>query len=321
MDKPHIFITRKLPDEIIDPYRQYFQIEMWPEEEEPVDKATLQSKASKADAVLTMLTEKLDASLFANAGKLKVVANLAVGYDNIDLDAAREHQVTVTNTPDVLTDTTADLTFGLLMATARRIVEGEQYIKNGNWNHWSPLLMAGRDIHHKTIGIVGMGRIGETVAKRTMGFDMNILYHNRSRKPEAEEKFGATYTSFEHLLEASDYVVCLAPLTKETQKMFGKQAFEKMKSDAIFINASRGGLVDEQALYDALEDGQIKAAGLDVFENEPISAEHPLLKLPQVVCLPHIGSASRETRVKMMELALDNIKEVLEGNEPITPVS
>jgi glyoxylate reductase len=255
------------------------------------------------------------------APHLKAVANLGVGFDNIDVEYATSKGVFVCNTPDVLSDTTADLTFALLMATARRIVEGHEYVKEGHWKEWNPYLMAGHDIHHKTIGIIGMGRIGEKVAKRATGFEMEILYHNRSRKLDIEKQLGATYCSFEEILERSDFVVSLAPLTSETKDLFNKSAFERMKKSAIFINAGRGLVVDEEALFEALQNGEIAAAGLDVFRKEPIGKDHPLLTLPSVCVLPHIGSASMETRETMINLCLDNIGNVLQGRLPKTYVN
>lgn len=320
MAKPYLFITRKLPEDIVSPYREHFDVSMWESEETPVDTETLLQEAKKADGLITMLSDQINEELLKECEHLKVVANLAVGYDNIDVEKAKEFGIKVTNTPDVLTETTADLTFSLLTATARRVVEAAEYVKEGKWQNWAPLLLSGMDIHHKTIGIVGMGRIGEAVAKRATGFDMKILYHNRSRKPEAEARLGAVYCEFDTLLQEADYVVCLAPLTEETKQMFNKEAFEKMKSSAIFVNASRGGNVDEEALYDALVNGEIKAAGLDVFAKEPISEDHPLLELNQVIALPHIGSSSTETRLDMMELCLDNVKLVLNGEKPKTEV-
>ncbi|GGD06625.1 2-hydroxyacid dehydrogenase [Pontibacillus salipaludis] len=321
MSKPFIYITRKLPKSVVEPFESNYTIEMWPEEEKPVEREVLLEKAQQADALVTMLSDRIDSEIFEQQTNLKVIANLAVGYDNIDLGAAEDANVIVTNTPDVLTDTTADLTFGLLVSTARRLMEAERYVKNNAWENWAPLLMAGQDVHHKTIGIVGMGRIGEAVAKRATGFEMEILYHNRSRKIEAEEKLAATYVGFEELLERSDFVVCLTPLTEETRGMFNKDAFERMKDSAIFVNASRGALVDEGALYEAIEQHVIAGAGLDVFQNEPISSDHPLLRFDQVVATPHIGSASEETRKTMMTLCLENIQRVMNEEEAKTPVT
>jgi glyoxylate reductase len=319
--KPYVFITRKLPDEVVKPLLQKYEVSMWEHEDIPVPKDLLLSEAKKADALLTMLSDSIDEKILTAGKKLKVVANLAVGFDNIDLKVASREGVAVCNTPDVLTDTTADLTFGLLMATARRLMEAAEFVKDGKWKSWSPLLLAGHDIHHKTIGIVGMGKIGETVAKRATGFEMNILYHNRTRKPAVEQQLGALYVSLDELVEKADFIVCLTPLTSETKNMFTRDMFKKMKHSAIFINAGRGPVVDEQALFDALVAGEIAGAGLDVFEKEPIGADHPLLQLPNVVALPHIGSSSVETRMEMMRLCLANIQAVIEGNKPKTLVN
>ncbi len=321
MAKPTIYVTRKLPKEIISELTKNYQVKMWEEEEQPVPKDVLAEEIKQADAILSMLTDTIDDNLLNMAENLKVIANLAVGFDNIDIEACERRGITVTNTPDVLTDTTADLVFGLLLATARRIPESVDYIKDDRWKTWSPYMMAGSDVHHKTIGIVGMGSIGEAVAKRATGFEMEILYHNRSRKPEAEKNLGATYVSFEELLERSDFVVTMVPLTPETKGIFNRDAFQKMKENAFFINASRGAVVVEDDLVEAIEKGEIQGAGLDVFENEPIHSDHQVLQFDQVVALPHIGSASMETRNQMIELAAKNIDRVLKGEEPITPVT
>jgi glyoxylate reductase len=318
--KPSIFITRKLPNTVIEPLNDEFEVEMWDKEDVPIPRDILLEKATDASALITMLSDKVDTELLEHAPSLKVVANLAVGYDNIDLKAAKQKEVIICNTPDVLTDTTADLTFALLMTAARRIVEADRYIKEGQWKSWSPLLLAGADIHHKTIGIVGMGSIGEAVARRAKGFDMNILYHNRSRKPEAEEKLGAVYVSLDELLAQSDFVVVLAPLTEETEGLFQKEQFQEMKKSAFFINAARGAIVNEKALTEALKTGEIAGAGLDVFVKEPIDSDHPLLSLDNVVALPHIASSSTETRLGMMNLCVQNIMAVLKGDKPKTQV-
>ncbi|GEL07796.1 2-hydroxyacid dehydrogenase [Salisediminibacterium halotolerans] len=316
MSKPYVYITRNVPAESLEPLRDVAEVEMWPHKETPVPREVLLEKAKTSDALFTMLSDKIDAEVLDSAENLKVVANLAVGFDNIDVPHATEKKIAVCNTPEVLTDTTADLTFALLMATARRLPEAVDYVKNGEWQNWAPLLMAGHDVHHKTIGIVGMGRIGQTVAKRATGFDMNILYHNRSRKTEAENELGASYVSFDELIETSDFVVCMAPATNDTEDLFTYEVFEKMKSSAIFINASRGSVVVENDLEKALANKEIAAAGLDVFRHEPIGADHPLLKHSNVVALPHIGSASVETRKEMTALVSRNIRNVLEGNSP-----
>lgn len=321
MQKPYVFITRKLPKETVSQLEQIAEINMWPHEEKAVPREVLLTEIKKADGLLTMLSDKIDSELLDEAYSVKVIANLAVGYDNIDVEAAKQKGITVCNTPDVLTDSTADLAFSLILATARRIVESANYVKEGKWNSWGPLLLAGADVHHKTIGIVGMGRIGEAVARRAKGFDMKILYHNRNRKPDAEISLGAEYREFHELLKQSDFVVSLAPLTSETKGMFNEEAFQSMKNSSIFINAGRGATVDESALIEALRNQEIAGAGLDVFQQEPIEVDHPLLSMKQVVALPHIGSASVETRMKMAELACRNITNILDGKGAETPVT
>ncbi|WP_411953743.1 2-hydroxyacid dehydrogenase [Alkalibacillus sp. S2W] len=321
MSKPFVFVTRRIADDVIQSLEEHYEVEVYDSDELPIPRDVLEEKASQADALLTMLTDSIDQALLDQSPNLKVIANLAVGYDNIDVTAAQDRGIVVTNTPDVLTDTTADLTFGLLLATARRIPEATQYIENNQWQAWSPYMLAGADVHHKTLGIIGMGSIGEAVAKRATGFDMTVLYHNRSRKEQAEETLGVKYCSFDDVIEESDFVVCMTPLTPETENMFNMNVFKQMKSSAIFINSSRGGVVNEAELYEALKSKEIYAAGLDVFKNEPIQSDHPLLELDNVVALPHIGSSSYETRTEMMWLTAQNIIAVLSGNKAKTPVN
>ncbi|MFD2045160.1 2-hydroxyacid dehydrogenase [Ornithinibacillus salinisoli] len=321
MKKPRIYITRKIPGETMTELSSNFDIRMWNHEETPVPREVLLEEAKNANGIVCMLTDNIDHKLLESAPNLQIIANMAVGYDNIDVEVAKEKGVIVTNTPNVLTETTADLTFALLMATARRIVEASNYIRDDNWKDWSPYLLAGSDIHGKTIGIVGMGRIGQAVAKRAKGFGMKILYHNRNRKPDAEKELQASYSNFENLISKSDYVVSVVPLTSETKYLFNQKVFEQMKASAIFINVSRGQVVDEEALYRALLSKQIKGAGLDVFENEPIRSNHPFLALSNVVCLPHIGSASLETRTEMIQLCMDNIEGFFRGTGAKTPVN
>lgn len=320
MSKPKIYVSRKLPDYLVDPFLEDFHITMWPKEDEPVPRETLLEEVKEADGLLSMLSDAVDEELFQHAPNLRLVANLAVGFDNINLEDARKYKVAVANTPDVLTETTADLAFGLLMATGRRLVEANAYIKEDKWRDWSPFLLAGKDIHHQTIGIVGMGRIGRAVARRAKGFNMPILYHNRRRNEEAEQELGARYVSFEELLEESDYVLSLVPFSEETKGIFNEEAFRKMKDSAIFINAGRGQTMDEKALYNALVNKEIAAAGLDVFEQEPIRKDHPLMTLKNVVCLPHIGSASVKTREGMINLCFNNFKNFFEGKALLTEV-
>ncbi|GEN88701.1 D-glycerate dehydrogenase [Oceanobacillus sp. FSL W8-0428] len=321
MSKPKVYITRKIDEKYLQAYQDELEICMWEKEEEPVPRETLFREIANADALFAVLSDSIDEELLSKAPHLKIVANMAVGYDNIDVEACKKHQVVVANTPDVLSETTADLGFSLIMATARRIVEADEWVKQDKWQSWAPFFFAGTDIYGKTLGIVGMGRIGEAIAKRATGFDMNIQYHNRSRKKDAEERLNAKYVSFDELLETSDFIVTVVPHTKETDKLFNQAVFKKMKSSAIFINISRGKVVDEEALAEALKTGEIQAAGLDVFDEEPIRANHPLVGLKNTVCIPHIGSASVETRTKMVRLCLDNIQAVVKGEPAVTPVS
>lgn len=321
MSKPSVFITRKMVPDVIENLKKQFEVRIWDSEEDAVPPEILLEEAKKVDALFITISDKIDYSLLAQAENLKVIANMAVGYDNIDVEAANSKGIAVCNTPDVLTDTTADFTFALLMATARRIAEGAETVKRGNWQSWSPLLLAGHDIHHKTLGIIGMGEIGEAVARRSLGFEMEILYHNRSRKPVAEQQLGAVYCRFEELLERSDYVVCMTPLTDETENMFDAGAFKRMKDSAIFINTSRGRVVDEDALHKALVQREIAGAGLDVFTIEPIGSDHPLISLPNVLATPHIASSSIETRIEMMTLCSENISRILTGRKPKTLVN
>ncbi|MCA0981827.1 2-hydroxyacid dehydrogenase [Exiguobacterium aestuarii] len=314
--KKRIYITRRLPEEAVAPLREHYDVRMWEHEGQSVPREVLLEEASSAHALWTMLSDTIDREVFERAPHLKVVSNLAVGYNNIDLKAAKGKGVIVTNTPDVLTETTADLTFGLMMMTARRLGEAERDLRAGEWKSWLPMGYVGMDLYQAKLGIIGMGRIGEAVARRARGFDMDVLYHNRTRRHESESMYGFTYAELDELLTQSDFVVVLAPLTDETRGMLGADEFAKMKETAIFINVARGEIIDEQALYEALKAKKIWGAGLDVFTKEPVDLDHPLLTLPNVTTLPHIGSASIRTRLAMMALNRDAIVNVLEGKEP-----
>lgn len=311
-----IFITRKLPDEIVNPLKEKFDVKMWHSEEIQMTYEELKTEAKEAHALWTMLSDRVDRELIESLPNLKVISNLAVGYNNIDIEAAKERGIVVTNTPGVLTETTADLTFALLLATARRVTEAERDLRAGKWKSWTPMGLTGMDVFGATIGIIGMGRIGEAVARRAKGFEMKVLYHNRSRKVEAEEKYGFTYVELDALLQESDFVVLLTPLTAETKGLIGERELGLMKETAAIINVARGGIIDEQALYEALMTNKIWAAGLDVFEVEPVPLDHPLLRLPNVTVLPHIGSASIHTRMAMMQMNAEAIEAVLEEKEP-----
>lgn len=289
---------------------------MWVEEDVAVPREVLEKEIANIDGLFCLLTDHIDQLLLDKASRLKVVSNMAVGFNNIDVTAATRRGIMVTNTPGVLTETTADLTFALLMATARRLVEASEYLRQGHWSTWSPMLLTGQDIYGATLGIIGMGRIGEALVKRTKGFDMKVLYHNRSRNLEAEQTLGVTFVEKEVLLRESDFVCVLVPYSPETKNLIGNDELALMKKTAVLINTSRGGIVNESALYNALIQGTIWAAGLDVFESEPVSKEHPLLTLPNVVALPHIGSASVKTRLEMANLAARNLCQALAGEIP-----
>ncbi|MFB4164965.1 2-hydroxyacid dehydrogenase [Alteribacillus sp. JSM 102045] len=321
MKKPYVYLTRQMPPAIVEKLEAECEVGMWEKEEQPVPKEILEKEIQTADAVFCTISDPIDKELINKAENLKIISTMAVGFNNIDVEAASKRNIQVAHTPGVLSETTADLTFALLMAAARRIPEGMEVIKNNEWGAWAPFFLTGQDIHHARLGIIGMGRIGEAVAKRGTGFDMDIVYHNRSRKSEAENEIGARYVEMDELLETSDFVCVMTPYTKETHHMINREAFQKMKNTAIFINSSRGGTVNEDALYDALKNGDIRGAGLDVFENEPISADHPLLSLPNVTALPHIGSASENTRWKMADMTANHILQGLRGEEPDHPVT
>ncbi|UPW84850.1 D-glycerate dehydrogenase [Lysinibacillus sp. Ag94] len=305
--KKKLFITRKFPAHIVEPLQEYYDIEQWEEEEIVIPREKLLAAVADCEVLWVTLADQVDEELLLHAPKLKLVTNLAVGYNNIDVKALRKRGIMATNTPGVLTNTTADLVWGLLLATARRIPESERYLREGKWKSWYPMQLVGKDVSGSTIGIIGMGRIGQAVARRAKGFDMKILYNNRRRRHEVEEMYGFQYVSVEDLLKQSDFVVIMTPFNNDTVGLIGVEELALMKDDAVLINASRGGIIDENALYDTLKNGKLWAAGLDVFEQEPIALNHPLLTLPNVVALPHIGSASLQTRTAMLML---NVKEL-----------
>lgn len=314
--KQSVFITRKLPAEIVQPLKEKFIVRMWDSEDVPVPRDILEQEIHKVDALWTMLTDRIDRDLLEAAPNLKVISNMAVGFNNIDTQAAKEKGIVVTNTPDVLTETTADLAFGLLLATARRLNSAENELRQGGWSSWTPMGYTGMDVGGTTLGIIGMGRIGEAVARRAKGFDMHVLYHNRNRKLASENAYGVEYAELNQLLEKADHVIILAPFSAETKGMIGAKELALMKKTSTLINVARGGIVDENALYNALKNGTIWGAGLDVFENEPVPVEHPLLTLSNVTAVPHIGSATIKTRHNMMKINVQAITDVLEGKEP-----
>lgn len=319
MSRPKVYITRQLPPNVVEVISAACDYRMWDHADQPVPADVLDREIADVDAVFTLITERWDAARLARAPRLRVIANMAVGYDNINVPECTARGVLVTNTPGVLTETTADLAFALLMATARRLGEAERIVRGGQWRTWSPLYFTGMDIHDATLGIVGMGRIGEAVARRGLGFGMNVLYHNRRRTPEGDAL--AAYRPLDDLLRKSDFVVVLVPLSPETRGLIGEREFGLMKPTACLINVARGGIVDEGALCKALTTGRIWAAGLDVWAQEPTPADNPLLALENVVALPHIGSASIKTRTRMGTLVAENIVAALTTGKAITPVN
>jgi len=316
MPKLRIYVTRQMPERGLKIIRKYFDTEVWPEYAPP-PKKTIIEKAKNVDALATLLSDKIDAEVFDAAPKLKIVSQMAVGFDNIDLQEATKRGIYVTNTPEVLTDTTADFAWALIMAVARRVVEADKYVHTGQWKvGWHPDMMTGRDVHGATIGIVGAGRIGYAMAKRAKGFDMKILYYDVIPRPEMERDFGAKRMDLDLLLKEADFVSVHVPLMKETHHLMNEQRLKMMKKTAYLINNSRGPVVDEKALYKALKEGWIAGAGLDVFEQEPLPLDSPLLKFDSVVVAPHISSASLETRSKMAEMVADNLVSFFEGKKP-----
>lgn len=313
--KPKVFVARPIPKEVEAYIAQHCDLKKW-ESPETISRDRLLEEISEVEGLLTS-GHRIDRELLDSAPKLRVVCNSIVGYNNFDLEAMRERKVLGTHTPTVLDDTVADLIMGLMLATARRITELDAYVKAGNWKKGDVEVLYGSDVHHKTLGIIGMGRIGEAIAKRAYnGFGMKVLYHNRHRKPEAEMQYAAEYVAMEELLRQSDFVALMTPLTPGTEGMMGENEFRMMKKTAIFINASRGKTVNEPALIRALDEGWIHAAGLDVFDKEPVDSDNPLLRMSNVVALPHIGSATAQTRFDMVMLAAQNLVKTMQGEQP-----
>ena len=314
MRRHPIFLTRTLPDEIMVKLKKRCLL-FWNKQDRPLTKAEIIRDAKNKTAMITMLSDPIDTDVIDNCPRLKVIANYAVGYNNIDLAAAKKKGIVVTNTPGVLTETTADLAWALIMAISRRVVEGDQLVRSRKWNGWTPTQLLGNDVFGKTLGIVGMGRIGQAVARRAKGFGMKVIYHSRHPiKLENERALETMRLPLDELLTRSDFVSLHVPLTAETRHLIGRKQFSKMKKTSYLINTARGAVVDEAALVTALKKGAIAGAGLDVFEAEP--KVHPgLLRLRNIVLLPHLGSASRETRIKMGEMVIENIFAVLEGRK------
>ena len=313
MQKPKLFITRYIPEEAIKRLEEVFEVEIFPENR-AITHEELKEKVKDIDALICLLTDNIDHEIIEAASNLKCISVYAVGYNNIDVETATKHGIVICNTPGVLTETTADLAWALIMSCARRIVEADCFVREGKFQGWEPMLMLGNDIFGKTLGIIGMGRIGRAVAHRALGFDMKVIYYDPQVDPES---LPSDYVSVDltTLCQNSDFISIHTPLTPETRHLIGEKEFNLMKPTAILINTARGPIIDEQALISALKEHKIAGAGLDVYENEPVIPEE-LIKLSNVILLPHIGSASYETRTKMALLAAENAIAVIEGKNP-----
>jgi lactate dehydrogenase-like 2-hydroxyacid dehydrogenase len=322
MAKPKVFVSRVIPEEGLARVRDATDATIW-DGDLPPPREQLLAAVEGCDGILTLLTDRVDDELLDRAGpQLKVVSNFAVGFDNIDVPACTRRGLPVGNTPGVLTETTADLAWALLMAAARRLVEGDRYVRDGKWKTWGPMLLMGPDVHGATIGIVGFGRIGQAVARRAKGFGMRIVYHDLQRVPkQLEAEFDATYMTLEGLLHESDFVSLHTVLSPETKGLINTERLGWMKPTAVLVNTSRGPVVDSMALVDALRNGTIAAAALDVTDPEPLPADHPLVALDNCLVVPHIASASRATRGKMASMAAANLLAGLRGERLPTPVN
>jgi glyoxylate reductase len=295
--------------------RKIADVTYW-SDDSPMPRAALLDATATADGVLTHPASRYDRELLDRSPRLRVISNIAVGYDNVDVAACTERGVVVCNTPGVVNDATADATFALMLAVSRRVVEADRFTRAGQWRHWTPTLLVGSDITESTIGIVGMGRIGLEVARRARGFRMRILYHNRNRRPDVEAEIGATYVSLQQLLGEADFVTLHVPGNSTTRHLISAPQLELMKPSAVLINVARGPVVDQEALINALRERRIAGAGLDVFNPEPIAVDDPLLGLDNCVLMPHIGAASIRTRHRMSELAARNLIAGLRGDVP-----
>ncbi len=307
-----VFVTRHLTPDAEEKLSAFCEAEYWPGQLPPSHTELLE-KTREVDGLITLLTDPVDAEVIDQARNLKVISQVAVGVDNIDLKAAAAHHIPVGYTPGLLTDATADLAFALILAAARRIGEAIDYTREGHWKTWELTTLLGEDVHNATLGIIGMGRIGQAVAKRAQGFAMDILYNSRTRKPEIETELGLTYTDLPTLLSEADIITLHVPLTDATNGLIGAAALEMMKPHAILVNTARGAVVDTNALVNALKTGQIGYAALDVTDPEPLPASHELYKLPNVIILPHLGTGTRSTRNNISILAVDNLIAGLEG--------
>ncbi len=316
MAKPRIYLTRPLPESTMRLLDGVVEYRSWDREDEPVPRETLLREVVDVDGIVCVITERMDAEVIDRLRRCRVIAQVAVGYDNIDVAAATRRGILVTNTPGVLTETTADMAWAILLATARRVVEGDKFTRSGRWKSWELMGFTGQDVHGATLGIIGLGRIGASIARRAQGFAMRILYHNRKRAEALGNELGAHYVSLDDLLRQSDFVMISAALTSETRHLIGERELGLMKPTAVLVNVARGPILDQRALYRALVDRKIWAAGLDVFEVEPVPMDEPLLKLDNVVIPPHLGSATTTTRIKMATMAVENCLAAVSGKLP-----
>ncbi len=316
MPRHRVYVARRLPDPAMERLREHVDMTVWPTDELPPSRDVLLKETAASDGLLSLLTDRVDGALLDAAPRVRVVSNYAVGYDNIDVDAATARGVVVTNTPGVLTETVADFAMTLLLAAARRVVEADRFTREGRWKSWEPMLFLGQDLYGATLGLVGLGRIGAAVARRAHGFDMQLLYHDVVRREDLEADLGLEFTSLEDLLRRSDFISVHTPLTPQTRHLISADQFRLMKRSAVLVNTARGPIVDPDALHRALADRRISAAGLDVFEVEPVPADHPLLRLDNIIVAPHIASASVDTRTKMALMAVDNLLAALGGTRP-----
>jgi len=316
VSKLKVYVTREIPERGLKIIKKRFDVDVWPEYGPPLKEVIIE-KVGDVDALVSLLSDSIDVEVFGAAPKLKIVAQMAVGFDNIDVKEATKRGVCVTNTPEVLTETTADFAWALLMSIARRVVEADRYVRGRRWKvGWHPSMLLGRDVHGATIGIVGAGRIGSAVARRAKGFNMKILYCGRKSRPELEKILGAKHVDLDMLLKQSDFVSIHVSLTKQTYHMIDKEKLRLMKKTAYLVNNSRGAVIDEKALCQALKEGWIAGAALDVFEQEPTPVTNPLLKLDNVVLAPHISSSSHGTRSKMAKMVAENLIAFFERRIP-----
>ncbi|MBI3742771.1 MAG: D-glycerate dehydrogenase [Chloroflexi bacterium] len=321
MPRPRVYVARPVFDEALALLRAVADVRVW-HDDLPPPYETLFREARDADGLFTLLTDRIDAPLLDASPRLRVVSNMAVGYNNINVPAATKRGVYVGNTPGVLTETTAEFTFALLLGFARRICESRESVYEGKWRTWAPMGFLGTDLHGATLGLVGLGRIGQAVARIARGFDMRVMYYSRTHRPEVAASLGLEFLqSLDKLLPRADYVSIHVPLTPETWQMFDEPEFRLMKPNAVLINTSRGEVIDQKALYEALKAGRIAGAALDVTDPEPMPANDPLLTLPNVLITPHIASASRATRLKMATMAAQNIVDALQGKVPTNCVN